>query len=255
MISNNNMIITGEKESFVVRVLVKKVQEAGINCEFVPCTVTAINEKLDTTPLIALYVDENSRPGDDVLHFLTDSIDEKGGQLMLISEQVDQEFVFEYIPEKLFYKCFTRPVDNDEFTGCVKDYFKKVEEGGFKKSLLVVDDDPQYLSLIREWLKDAYKVSMVTSGLQAIKWLGKNKVDLILLDYEMPVTSGAQVLEMLRSDPDTSSIPVMFLTGKGDKQSVMAVVSLKPEGYFLKNIHKEELLEKLDEYFLLHGKH
>ena len=44
----------------------------------------------------------------------------------------------------------------------------------------------------------------------------------------------------------------MFLTGKSDKQSVMQVVSLKPEGYFLKNIEREELLEKLEEFFILH---
>ena len=44
----------------------------------------------------------------------------------------------------------------------------------------------------------------------------------------------------------------MFLTGKGDKESVMKVVSLRPEGYFLKNIQKAELLEKLNEYFVLH---
>ena len=93
---------------------------------------------------------------------------------------------------------------------------------------------------------------MVNSGLQAIKWLGKNRVDLILLDHEMPVTSGPQVLEMLRSDEETKSIPVMFLTGKGDKDSVMSVVSLKPEGYFLKNIQKDELLQKLSDYFVLH---
>ena len=93
---------------------------------------------------------------------------------------------------------------------------------------------------------------MANSGLQAIKWLGKNKVDLILLDHEMPVTSGPQVLEMLRSDSETASIPVMFLTGKSDKESVMAVVALRPEGYFLKSIRREELLEKLQEYFVLH---
>ena len=93
---------------------------------------------------------------------------------------------------------------------------------------------------------------MANSGLQAIKWLGRNKVDLILLDHEMPVTSGPQVLEMLRSDEETRDIPVMFLTGKGDKDSVMAVVALRPEGYFLKNIKKDELLEKLQEFFIMH---
>jgi CheY-like chemotaxis protein len=93
---------------------------------------------------------------------------------------------------------------------------------------------------------------MANSGLQAIKWLGKNSVDLILLDHEMPITSGPQVLEMLRSDEETKDIPVMFLTGKSDKESVMAVVALRPEGYFLKTIQKAELLEKLEEFFILH---
>jgi CheY-like chemotaxis protein len=90
---------------------------------------------------------------------------------------------------------------------------------------------------------------MANSGLQAIKWLGGNTVDLILLDHEMPVTSGPQVLGMLRADDETKNIPVIFLTGKGDKESVMQVVALKPEGYFLKNVTKSELLEKLSEFF------
>ncbi len=113
-----------------------------------------------------------------------------------------------------------------------------------------MDDDPTYLGLVREWLRSKYKVAMATSGLQAIKWLGKNKADLILLDYEMPVTTGPQVLEMLRSEEETKKIPVIFLTGKGDKKSVMAVVALKPEGYFLKNIERKELLDNLEEFFM-----
>ena len=44
----------------------------------------------------------------------------------------------------------------------------------------------------------------------------------------------------------------MFLTGKSDKESVMKVVSLKPEGYFLKTIQRKELLENLKEFFILH---
>ena len=130
--------------------------------------------------------------------------------------------------------------------------YAQYEAGEFKKNILIVDDDPNYMGLIREWLKGKYKVFMANSGMQAIKWLGKNKADLILLDHEMPVTSGPQVLEMLRSESETRTIPVMFLTGKGDKESVMQVLSLKPEGYFLKNISREELLEKLDEFFILH---
>ena len=173
-------------------------------------------------------------------------------ELLIIGEQPDIRDVLDRISPGLVYRTFPRPVDNTAFVNTVTEYLEKKESGEFKKSILVVDDDPQYLTLVREWLKETYKVTMANSGMQAIRWLAKNKVDLILLDHEMPVTSGPQVLEMLRSDSDTSSIPVIFLTGKGDKESVMKVVALKPEGYFLKGIQKDELLEKLAEFFILH---
>ena len=65
----------------------------------------------------------------------------------------------------------------------------------------------------------------------------------------MPVTTGPQVLEMLRSESATSSIPVMFLTNKSDKESVMTVLNLKPEKYLLKTMTKQELLENIDDFF------
>ena len=91
---------------------------------------------------------------------------------------------------------------------------------------------------------------MVSSGMQGITWLARNKADLILLDYEMPVTSGAQVLEMLRSEPSTEHIPVMFLTGKNDRQSIMNVLALKPADYLLKTIDRQGLRDKIDEFFI-----
>ncbi len=248
----NKMIVIGEKETFIVRVLVKKAKDAGADCEFVPWTINEINKHLANLPLIVLFMDDDSKPSNDVLHFLQDNMREKDIQMMVIGEAADVQYVCDHFPGELINATFNRPVDNEVFAEKVAEYLKHVESGEFKKSILIVDDDPNYLSLVREWLKGTYKVAMANSGLQAIKWLGKNKVDLILLDHEMPVTSGPQVLEMLRSDAETCNIPVMFLTGKGDKESVMAVVALKPEGYFLKNISKEELLEKLQEYFMLH---
>ncbi len=249
---DSKMIVIGEKESFIVRVLIGKAQDAGISCEYVPFEVNEIAKKLEGTALITLYMEDDSLPPEDVIHFLTDKMDENGMEMIVIGEQRDLQRIGGHIPEGLIYTVFSRPVDNARYISTIKEYLQKLSQGDFKKSILVVDDDPNYLGLVREWLKDDYKVFMVSSGLQAIKWLGKNSVDLILLDHEMPVTSGPQVLEMLRSDEETKVIPVMFLTGKSDKESVMAVVSLKPEGYFLKTIQKEELLKQLKEFFILH---
>ena len=68
---------------------------------------------------------------------------------------------------------------------------------------------------------------------------------MILLDYEMPVVDGAQVLQMLRQEPSTQNIPVIFLTGVGGKEQVERVLRLRPTGYILKSTTKEKLLDYL----------
>ncbi len=99
--------------------------------------------------------------------------------------------------------------------------------------------------MVREWIKDIYRVDIVTAGMQAITFLVKVKendpVDLILLDYEMPVVDGPQVLQMLKQEPMTANIPVVFLTGIGTKEAVSRVMELKPEGYILKSTTRDEL--------------
>ena len=107
------------------------------------------------------------------------------------------------------------------------------------------------MQMIRDWLKDSYQVVMVNSGIKAIKWLTINKADLVLLDYQMPVTTGPQIFEMLKSDVDTDEVPVMFLTGQQNRDCVMTAMKLKPADYLLKTISKAELREKLDRYFQL----
>ncbi|MCR5685843.1 MAG: response regulator [Lachnospiraceae bacterium] len=252
--SIRRMIFTAEKESFIVRVLVKKMQDAGVDCIYASLRVDDLNSSwMGEDQLIALFLEDDLIPREDALHFIIDKLEERGGHLILVGAREDLKIMCTHVPTDLIYKSFARPVDNAMFISEVVEYYKKLDSGELKKSILIVDDDSQYLTLIRQWLVDSYKVYLASSGLQAIKLLGKTKVDLILLDHEMPVTSGPQVLEMLRSEEETKSIPVMFLTGKSDKESVMAVVSLHPEGYLLKSIKKEKLLEELKNYFALHN--
>ena len=102
--------------------------------------------------------------------------------------------------------------------------------------------------MIKEWIGNEYQTDIVTAGMQAIKFLLRNQVDLILLDYEMPIVNGPQVLQMLKQEPVTENIPVIFLTGVGTKEAVERVMSLKPDGYMLKSTSRENLLK------LLYGK-
>ena len=118
-----------------------------------------------------------------------------------------------------------------------------------KRKILLVDDDASYLRIIRNWLKDGYDVGVASSGLQAIMWLAKNDVDLILLDYKMPVATGAQIFAMLKNDSQTKNIPVFFLTGNSSRDSVMDILKLNPEGYLLKTFDRKALLTRLEEFF------
>ena len=248
MVESKTILIAHE-ENITIRVLVKKLNDAGVQCEFVPWRIDTLSGKLEEIELLTIYLDDGNHPKEKVLHYLNNKLSDEGKKLILIGDMNDLKHLYDHVPGDLIFKTFERPVNNEEFVSAVKDYFKKVDDGVFRKSILVVDDDPNYLNLVRDWLKGHYKVTMANSGLQAIKYLGKNKVDLILLDHEMPVTSGPKVLEMLRSDDETKDIPVMFLTGKSDKESVMEVVALKPEGYFLKTIEKQDLLNNLEKFF------
>ena len=154
------------------------------------------------------------------------------------------------LPADCILDFFERPLEMEKFLDEVEGYLSDASEHERRKSILIVDDDVSYMSVIFDWLKDTYRVSMANSGMQAITWLAKNHADLILLDYEMPITSGPQVLEMIKSEPQTSEIPVMFLTGKNDKESIMKVLSLKPADYLLKTIDRNGLREKLQVFFM-----
>ena len=69
----------------------------------------------------------------------------------------------------------------------------------------------------------------------------------------MPVCDGRQALEMIRSEKNTADLPVVFLTGKGDRESVQKVMALKPEGYLLKSMPDMEIMKYIDTFFAKRG--
>lgn len=115
-----------------------------------------------------------------------------------------------------------------------------------KFSVLVVDDDVQILGAVRKYLQNEYFVTTVPSGKMAYKFLEVNVVDVILLDYLMRDEDGPSVMKTLRNNTKTANTPVIFLTGVSDKERVMNVLSLHPQGYLLKPIQKQELTEAIE---------
>lgn len=119
------------------------------------------------------------------------------------------------------------------------------EKTARKKHVLVVDDDPMMLKLIKEHLHDNYDVATAINGKIALKFLEKKKTDLILLDYAMPVEDGPAILEKLHGDDTTKDIPVVFLTGVMERDKIQKALVQKPQGYLLKPIDRKKLIETI----------
>ncbi len=87
------------------------------------------------------------------------------------------------------------------------------------KHILIVDDNKANLAAARTVLSDTYKVTAVTMGVQALKFLENNSCDLILLDINMPEMDGFEVMEKIRENEKRSSIPIIFLTADNDAET------------------------------------
>ncbi len=243
------LLIVSEAETFSVKGLETRLEGIGVDADFVITKLKNLEERADEAQMFVFYMDQSVGNNPDILVFLNDTCTEKEIQMILIGTRLEYEAVMNYFDRKNVLEWFERPLNMEKFLERVDTYFEAASIEARKKSILIVDDDVAYMQMIRTWLKGSYRVGMANSGAQAITWLAKNEADLILLDYDMPITSGPKILEMLKSEAETSTIPVMFLTGKGDRMSILRVLSLKPADYLLKTIDKKGLLEKMDEFF------
>ena len=242
------VLLIGSGKSFMVTSIAKELKEEGFDVVQALPDVTEI-EHLENKPSVYLiYVDDL----DEMMEFLVylrDKGVESDLSISAIGSPDEIEKIYGIISKEKIASVFERPVNVKELARKMNEVVECEEIRNQKKKILVVDDDGTMLRTIKSWLSEKYQVFMVNSGMSAITFLAKNQVDLIILDYEMPVTPGPKVLEMLRSESFTSDIPVMFLTNKGDKDSVMQVVSLKPEKYLLKTMPPAELVANIDEFF------
>lgn len=245
----HRMLIVAAAEGFIIKGLETKLKGVGIEPVYSSYKMKDLENRCENTDLVIIFTDDAVGDNADSLVYIKDRCSDNDVQIVVIGTKEEYDVLTGFIPEGTIYKLFERPLDMEMLITEMEKYMDEGSQHARRKSILIVDDDVSYMSMIMDWLKDKYRVSMANSGMKAITWLAKNRADLILLDYEMPITSGPQVLEMIRSDASMADIPVMFLTGKGDKESIMKVLALKPVGYQLKTIDRNTLRENIANYF------
>ncbi len=119
-------------------------------------------------------------------------------------------------------------------------------------TILIVDDVQNNVVIIQKILLSAgYNIVIAENGRDALELVREKKIDLILLDIEMPDLSGIEVCRFLKIDPKTADIPVIFLTASDDRAMLSRAYKVGAADYIRKPFFKDELLARVNNSLLL----
>lgn len=115
------------------------------------------------------------------------------------------------------------------------------------KKILVIEDEPEMRRNLLTILKlEKFQPVGVENGRAGLAAVKRDKPDLILCDVMMPDLDGHGVLDVLRNDEDTASIPFIFLTAKGEKEDLRNGMKLGADDYLTKPVARLDLLEAIN---------
>lgn len=241
-----NILVVMEKNSFLPMSMIEQLKELEYNTVSAGLDIQELSKLKDTYEVVLLFMESDGEEKSKELVYLRDKALEENSPIFYVGE--DTPVMREILPKHILQEIFERPIDVKASAKKIDEFIK--ENGKHvKKKILVVDDSGIMLRNIKRWLEDKYQVILANSGAMAIKYLATNRPDLVLLDYEMPVIDGSQVLQMIRTETEFCDIPVIFLTGKNDRESIMKVLELKPEGYLLKSMEPQKIIAEIDNFF------
>lgn len=116
-------------------------------------------------------------------------------------------------------------------------------------NVLIIDDDPQDIETMRVHLHGTARVAEVVSGKLALDYVRQNPVDVILLDLSMPMMDGFQTFEELRKMEECINVPILLVTGRCDKETILSSGLMGVDGFLAKPVSKEILTQKVLEVY------
>ena len=256
MAKYTEVLFITESRGFLVNNIINEMGDAGLRLFITGMNVNEIKALPHLPGTVVLNILGKVVGLKSVLDLLRDYPSDDNTRMYLIGEASDFRHVYEMIPEEYFSGIYARPVNTKELIRQIEEdrqhdaeRAEKEAEAKARKKILIVDDDATLLRMMKNFFSKKYDVVIISSGREAIDFFEENTVDLVLLDFEMPEVNGPVVLRNLKTMKNAKDVPVMFLTAKTDRESIIQAVSLKPEKYLLKSTTGTELLQIIDDFF------
>ena len=114
-------------------------------------------------------------------------------------------------------------------------------------TVLVVDDDPVILKLLEvNFEMEGFRVLLAHDGVEGVAMTRSERPDIVVSDVMMPKMSGLELVEDLKSDPETSDIPIILLTAKAQTADVRAGTDAGADDYITKPFEPLELVDRVN---------
>ena len=249
---NRTIVYIGQEKHIVTQAVENRLTEAGFRVVAIPSDIDEINKNRSGADIFLCYLDYTSPKTEIVMHYLADLCRDEHKSMCLIVDNATRAQVKKMDSAQWAAHIYVRPLDMNDVADDLTELSDAHDEFRRRKTLLVVDDDSDFLMIMNYWLNSHYDIVGVNSGVEAVTYIQRHQSpDLILLDYEMPDLDGYDVMQWLHGTPQTANIPIIFLTGVNDRESVMRIAKHKPDGYLLKSSRKSELLDALERFFVM----
>lgn len=245
----NSVLFIQSGQGLVKKGIENNLTSAGFNVISIPDEPDRIISHRNEADLVIYYPGSGDDPHIGIIMSLLGEICQDDSKILCLTGDVaDLNTAMQANGAHRVSRCYPRPVAIDQFIGDMKIFADLERDFYRKKTIFVVDDDTSYLSVIEHWLSSQYNVSCFRSGPEALDGILTVMPDLILLDFEMPEMDGCELMKNLRINFE-QKIPIIFLTGKNDKELVFHVLEYKPDGYLLKTSQRDTLLDTIQRFF------
>ena len=248
------VLIICQGSAFLVNTLENNLRKEGISTSQCEPDVQSVGKNLAGTDLVLMFAGDYIA---DSAEFISDTASKCADefiQFCVIGYPNELAEIERIIDLTLISAEFPRPFDMKDLASDIRaltlgESASDSKSDAEKHRILLCDDDAEYLKTMQEWLSDKYRLTIVKSGAMVVQIALSFRPELILLDYDMPVVSVAQLIQMIRAEKSISDTPIVIVTRRSDRESVMNVMYLKPQGYMLKRQPRETVVSSIDRFF------
>ena len=122
-----------------------------------------------------------------------------------------------------------------------------------KPFIYMVDDEPDFQTIVHSWLEPTYDVVALKDGFELLGALRARAPDLVMLDLNLPGADGFEICRRLRATPGLDRVPVLFLTASRQSEDYCRNLTAGGNGYLTKPVGRRQLLSTIEELLSEHG--